>query len=170
MSTTEIKFLKHPEGVIDVVEFRNSHGSAPVVWDLIAQKYLGLQPFHYSFHTEKLWPLWKDLTIPEHHRAVLAMTYDDTVIIKTDFKRAAEDIRKFLEDFPVNPEYVNHWPAILEIFEGIPDCDAIGFYWTSVSEDPFQGDWNEETEDYEPLNWKRYWSMYNTLDKFKEKE
>lgn len=170
MSTTEIKFLKQPEGVIDVVEFRNSHGSAPVVWDLIAQKYLGLQPFHYSFHTEKLWPLWKDLTIPEHHRAVLAMTYDDTVIIKTDFKRAAEDIRKFLEDFPVNPEYVNHWPAILEIFEGNPDCDAIGFYWTSVSEDPFQGDWNEETEDYEPLNWKRYWSMYNTLDKFKEKE
>lgn len=170
MSTTEIKFLKHPDGVIDVLEFSNSHGSAPVVWDLMAQKYLGLQPFHYSFHTEKLWPLWKDLTIPEYHRAVLAMTYDDTVIIKTDFQRAAKDIRKFLEDFPVNPEYVNHWPAILEIFEGNPDCDAIGFYWTSVSEDPFQGDWNEETEDYEPLNWKRYWSMYNTLDKFKEKE
>ena len=167
MSTTEIKFLKHPDGVIDVVEFRNSHGSAPIVWDLMAQKYLGLQPFHYSFHTEKLWPLWKDLTIPEHHRAVLAMTYDDTVIIKTDFKRAAEDIRKFLEDFPVNPEYENHWPAILEIFKNNPECDAIGFYWTSVSEDPFQGDWNDEKEDYEPLNWKRYWSMYNTLDKFK---
>ena len=170
MSTTEIKLLKHPEGVIEEIELRNSHGSAPVVWDIMAQNYLGLPPFGYSFQTDKLWPLWKDLSIPEHQRAVLGMTYDNAVIIKTDFARAASDLKKFLQDFPVNPEYENHWPTILEVFESNPDCDAIGFYWTSVSEDPFLGEYNEDTEEYEPMNWKNYWSMYNTLDKFKVKE
>lgn len=68
MSTTEIKFLKHPEGVIDEVEFSNSHGSAPVVWDIMAQNYLDLPQFHYSFNTEKLWPLWKDTSIPEQQK------------------------------------------------------------------------------------------------------
>lgn len=169
MSTTEIKFLKHPEGVIDEVELSNSHGSAPVVWDIMAQNYLGLPPFHYSFNTEKLWPLWKDTAIPEHHRAVLGMTYDNCVIIKEDFSRAAKDIKKFLEDFPVNPEYENHWPAIQKIFEDDPDCQAIGFYWTSVTEDPFLGEWNEELEDYDPIVWSKYWSMYLKLDKFNKK-
>lgn len=170
MSTTEVKLLKHPEGVIDIVEFQNSHGSAPVIWDQMAQTYLNLPPFHYSFHSDKLWPLWKDLSIPEHHRAVLGMTYDNTVIEKHDFARAAADIKKFLDDFPVNPEYENHWPEIQKIFESNPDCHAIGFYWTSVTEDPFEGDWNEEEEEYEPLNWKKYWSMYHKFDTFKTKE
>lgn len=170
MSTTEVKLLKYPEGVIEIVEFQNSHGSAPVVWDAIGQKYLGLKPFHYSFFTEKLWPLWKDLSIPEHTRAVLAMTYDNTVIEKKDFLRAAKDIEKFLQDFPVNPEYENHWPEIQKIFEENPDCDAIGFYWTSVTDDPFLGAWNEEKEDYDTIDWKKYWSMYNKLDTFKNKE
>lgn len=170
MSTTEIKLLKYPEGIIEEIEFSNSHGSAPVIWDAMAQKYLGLQPFHYNFHTDKLWPLWKDLNIPEHQRAVLTMTYDNVVVEKKDFLRAAKDIEKFLEDFPVNIEYENHWPEIQKIFLENPDCDAIGFHWTSVNSDPFQGSWNDDIEDCDPMNWGNLWSMYKKLDTFKNKE
>ena len=169
MSSTTVYALYLNSHVEEIEEFHNGHGSAPVIWDTISQKYLGLRPFEYSFHTDKLWPLWKNKSIPKTHRAVLGMTYDDAVIIKPDFKRAADDIRQFLKDFPVNPEYENHWPAILQIFESDPDCDSICFHWTSVSENPFSGDWNDETEDYDPPNWKKYWSMYYSLDKFDDK-
>ena len=162
MSSTTIQFLKHPLGVIDTKELRNSHGSAPVIWDQMAQTYLNLPPFHYSFHIDKLWPLWKDLSIPEHLRAVLGMTYDNTIIEKQDFARAVADIKKFLEDFPVNHKYENHWPEIQKVFESN--------HWTSVTENPFEGDWNEEEDKYEPLNWKKYWSMYHKFDNFKGKE
>lgn len=168
MSSTEIKFLKHPEGIIEEVIFSNSHGSAPVVWDIMAQHYLGLPPFHYNLHTDKLWPLWKKQSIPLHQRAVLGMTYDNTVIVKEDFARAAADIKKFLEDFPVNTQYENHWPGIQAVFESDPDCDAIGFHWTTVNQDPFQGLWDEDNEEYGPPVWGNFWSMYLKFDRIND--
>ena len=39
-----------------------------------------------------------------------------------------------------------------------------------MTENPFDGDWNEEEDKYEPLNWKKYWSMYHKFDNFKGKE
>lgn len=165
MSTTTVKGINPGEPADDILELRNSHGSAPVIWDTMAQKYLGLAPFAYSFNDEKLWPLWKDLSIPEHHRAVLGMTYDGVVVSKSDYERAARDIRAFLVDFPPNPEYVNHWVAIAEMFEGKPDYEGIGFHWTSVSEDPFEGEYDEETEEYGPVNLDGKWSLYHFFDK-----
>lgn len=164
MSTTTVKAI-WLDKVEDLEEYQNAHGSAPVIWDEIAQKYLHLKPFEYNFHTEKLWPLWKNQSIPKHHRAVLAMTYDRAVIEKEYFKRAAEDIKQYLIDFPPHPDYANHWTDIASLFESDPDCEAIGFHWTSVSEDLFEGNWNEEKDDYDFVDLTQFWSMYRQLDK-----
>lgn len=169
MSTTTVKVLKYPLGVVDSIEFRNSHGSAPVVWDLMAQKYLKLPPFNYMFNTDKLWPLWKRKDIPESHRAVLGMTYDNAVIAKKDFGRAAKDLRFFLNDFYFNPEHENHWPAILNILESELDCDAIGFHWTSVTEDPFLSDFDEDLDEYKTFDYSKFWSLYDSLISYSEK-
>lgn len=165
MSYATIKALWPGEKHEDLKELRNAHGGAPVVWDEMSQRYLGLEPFQYSFYAERLWPLWKDLNIPRHHRAVLMMTYDKAYVSKADFDQAARDIRAFLADFPVKADHVNHWVAIAETFESNPDCLAIGFYWTSVTEDPFQGCWNEEKEDYDQPDWSAMWDMYAQLAK-----
>lgn len=167
MSYTTIKAIWPGEKHEDLQELRNSHGSAPVIWDAMCQKYLGTEPFMYFSVTDKLWPLWKDMSIPEHQRAVLFMTYDQVYVSKKDYARAAADIRKFLQDFPQSSERVNHWPAIAALFESDPDIPAIGLHCTSVSEDPFQGPWNEETEEYDQPDWSACNDIYADLDGLK---
>lgn len=160
MSTTTIKSVWPGEKAEDLRELRNSHGSAPVVWNEIAKHYLGLKDLEYIFHDEAVWPLYKRADMPSHHRNVLLMTYDRAMVLKPNYKQAAADIRAFLADFPVNLDRVNHWPSIADLFDSDPDCPAIGFYMTSVGEDPFVGDWNEEAEDYDAPDWSQFWDVY----------
>jgi len=160
MSYTTIKAIWPGEKHEDLQELRNGWGSGPVIWDAMCQKYLGARDGVIG----KLWPLWKDQAIPEAHRAVLMMTYDRAYVTKKDYARAAADIRQFLQDFPPNDGRVNHWPALAALFETDPDIPAIGLHCTSVSEDPFQGPWNEEKEEYDPPDWEMCYDIYAEID------
>lgn len=148
----------------DFEELWNGFGSGPVIWDDMAMRYLGTERHHYHSVIDNVWPLPKNLDIPEHHRAVLAMTYDNMVVMREDYSRAAQCIRQYLDDFPVDVRYVNHWPRIAEIFESNPDCPAIGLHLTSVCEGPFAGEWNEETDEYDQPDWSKFWSVFEWLD------
>lgn len=145
-------------------ELRNGWGSGPVIWNDMAMKYLGLQAHQYMMKIDSLWPLANRLDIPYHHRAVLAMTYDRMYVKQEHYALAADCIRKYLTDFPADDKYVNHWPRIAEIFESSPECPAIGLWLTSVCENPFLGEWDEDTEDYKQPDWSRYWSLFDDLD------
>lgn len=170
MSVTNVYAVWPGERHEEIAELRNGHGSAPVVWGKMFARYVGASPgsrypdSEYMFRTEELCPLWKRMDIPKSFRAVLAITYDNAYVTRENYARAAADIRAFLAGFDFNPEHVNHWPRIAEIFESNPDFPAIGFRWTSVCEDPFNGDWNEEIEDYDPPDWSKKWSVYEALD------
>lgn len=168
MSTTTIKAIYPGEKAGDIEELGNAWGSAPVIWDALGKKYVpGYSMFNQSA-VQQLWGLAKDTSIPDHIRAALAMTFDRTYVVKADFARAAADLRKFIDEFPADPGRVNHWPRIAEIFDSDPDVPAIGFYMTSVSEDPFIGDYDEDLDDYKPFDWSRAWSMYEWLDSHKQ--
>jgi hypothetical protein len=168
MSYTTVKAIWPGEKVEDLEELRNSHGSAPLIWNALCMRYLGLESYYYmSSDLDRLWAKWKDLSIPEAIRAVLMMTFDHAYIAKKDYQRAAGDIRTFLKEFPVPSNRVNHWPAIACILEKA-DAPAIGFQHTSVSEDPWQGPWNEEKEEHEPLDWSKAYSIYDDLYELKE--
>jgi hypothetical protein len=153
----------------ELAELRNGHLGAPIVWGEIFAKHCDVSesPYPksaYMFRTEELWPLWKRTDIAKHQRAVLGMTYDNAYIEREHYSRAAADIRATISDLEL-PAH-SHWPRIADIFESNPDCPAIGFRWTSVCEDPFKGEWDEEAEDYGPPDWKQKWSMYPLLDSF----
>lgn len=165
MSTLTIKGLRLGADIDDLLELKNSHGGAPVIWDAMGQKYLGLRKFGYNTETERLWPLWRDMSIPKSFRAVLLMTYDDVIIAKEHFARAAADLRAFLTDFPPDPQYVNHLASLAEVFESQPDYDGIGFHWTSVCEDPFGGSYDEDTDEHMAHDYSQNWSLYARLDK-----
>lgn len=166
MSTTTVKAVWPGEKTEDLGTLRNSHGSAPVVWNLIAKKYLGLDDYEYCRATDKLWPTYKRADMDRHHRTVLLMTYDNAMVFRENYKQAASDIRSFLADFPAVPGYVNHWTSIADIFDAAPDCPAIGFHMTSVGEDPFRGEWNDDTEDYDSPDWSIYWNVYEIAAQF----
>lgn len=169
MSYTTVIALWPGEKNEDFEKLGNSHGSAPPVWNSMCKKYYGTEDHAYMFNgtLNRLWPRWKDLSIPEHQRAVLMMTFDRAYVSKKYYARAVKDIDLFFKDFPPNPEYVNHWPRLREIYESDPDIPAIGLHCTSVSENPFDGEWNEEKEEYDQPDWEECYDIYIELDNLK---
>ena len=164
MSNTTVIAVWPGEKSEEGEELRNGWGSGPVIWNDMAMKYLGLPAHQYMMEIDSLWPLANSLDIPYHHRAVLAMTYDRMYVKQEHYTLAADCIRKYLTDFPADDKYVNHWPRIAEIFESSPECPAIGLWLTSVCENPFLGEWDEENEDYKQPDWSRYWSLFDDLE------
>ncbi|MGL4261430.1 MAG: hypothetical protein ACRCTX_07400 [Afipia sp.] len=160
MSYTTIKAVWPGEKAEDLEELRNSHGSAPVIWGALCERYLGGRN-EWLFGGNALWPLYKRADIPKCMRAVLMMTYDRAYVERKDYAQAAADIEEFMRIAPPPANYVNYWPRIAAIFKSDPDIPAIGFCCTSVSEDLFQGEWNDEKEDYDPPDWSRFWSVYD---------
>ena len=164
MSYTTVYALWPGERHEELEDLRNAWGTAPVVWGKMSARYCGREEMAALSNIEKLWPLWKRLDIKKSHRAVLLMTYDDHYVGRENYTRAAADIRAFLADFSFHPNRVNHWLRIAEIFETNPDCPAIGFQWTSVGDNPWSGEWNEEKEEYEQPDWACKCEMYAELD------
>lgn len=144
-------------------ELKNAWGSATYVWAYMGNKYIP----HFSMFQQRamidLWKLYENRTIPLHQRAVLMMTFDRAYVSREHYARAAKDIRLFLRDHN-DTTVVNHWPRIAEIFEGNPDVPAIGFWHTSVSDNPFHGGWDEEKEEYRPPNWDECYEIYTDLE------
>ncbi|WP_168697659.1 hypothetical protein [Providencia sp. MGF014] len=164
MSETAIVAVYPNEKSEVVEEMKNGFGSAPVIWNDLAVRYLGCSPYSYFNCIESVWGLVDRIDMPFHHRAVLAMTFDNCYIKKEHYGIAAECLQKYLVDFPPEPNTVNHWTRIYEILSLDPMYPAIGFWMTSVSENPFQGNWNEEIGDYDQPVWSKFWSVF---DEFK---
>ena len=163
MSYTTVLAIYPNEKIEELFELRNSWGSAPVVWDSMAQKYLEVSSFMMATFKDEgkaLWALCSNKSIPAHHRTVHTMTMDRAYIEKKDFARAATDIRKFLNDFKIDHQRVNHWYEIATFLESGIEYPAIGFHMTSVSENPFLGSWNEDKGEYDPTNWDKCYSVY----------
>jgi hypothetical protein len=169
MSYTTIKALWPSEKHEDYKELGNSWGTAPVVWDALCEQYLDGALWSTGIKEDfELWSLWKNKAVPIHHRAVLMMTFDRAYVTKKNYDRAAKDIMQFLSDFEIKRENVNHWPTIAALYKSKPDIPAIGLYCTSVSEDPFEGEWNEEKEEYDQTDWSACYDLYSKLDKLED--
>jgi hypothetical protein len=170
VSYTTIKALWPGDRHEDYEILRNAWGSAPLVWDTFAQRYLQLESWILERNHDRLWSLWKRADIPAAHRAVLMLTFDRAYVLRKDYARMASDIRQFLADCPPDPNRANHWPRIAELLESNPDVPAIGIHCTSVSEDPFEGEWNEEKDTREPTNWDATFDLYSDLDALARQE
>lgn len=165
MSYTTVVALWPGERIATLKELSNGHGSAPVIWDALCQRYLGLRPFGWiSSDLTKLWALWRDERVPLHQRAVLMLTFDRAYVTSDNYARMALDIRDCLRDLQPPSEYVNHWPTIAALLADKPACPAIGLHCTSVSENPFLGPWNEEREEHDPIDWTKAYDLYAELD------
>lgn len=160
MSYTTIKALWPGEKHEDLEELRNAWGSAPLVWSVLGGKHLGSRDA-WIYEVKRLFALVRDPDVPAAHRNVLMMTFERCYVLKRDYAKAASDIREFLREFPQEPGRANHWPRIAAIFESDPDIPAIGFHHTSIDADPYNGPWNQKTEQHDPTDWSRCWSIYD---------
>lgn len=180
MSYSTIKAVYPNEKIESIFELSNSHGTAPYVWAAMAKVYLGIDKAYdhpkkgWMQLEDELWDLWKRSDIPEEHRLVFMLTFDRAYVARENYPRMVTAIRKFLKDFTSPIGHVNHWPTIADILEGknnreikIEDIPGIGLYCTSVSDDPFNGPWNEAKEEYDPPDWSKIWEICKELDSLK---
>lgn len=158
MSTTAVYGVWPDEKKVEeVAEYSNGWHSAPLLWDELAKRYLGVDSF--MFHADRLWKLVKDDRLSRSQKAVLTMTFDNAIIMAEDYEQAVRDIKEVMGDLLIG----GHWVRIADLLASKPNSPAIGFYWTSVSENPFDGGWteNDDGEDVElPLDYTKFWSVY----------
>ena len=171
MSYTTIVNIKEDNTNESIIELKNSWGSATVIWSEFCKEYMGIdnkKTILSDSDYDRLWTKYKDSSIPIHHRAVLMMTYDGAYVDKKDFKRAESDIRKCLFDllYDYDKLAVNHWPKIADVFKKDQGYHRIGLWCTSVCENPFNGEWNEELEEYEPIDNDSIFNLYEELDNY----
>lgn len=160
MSYTTVLNIDVGKGHTENTELRNSWQSAPRIWIALCTKYFNNE--HWMSLSSELWDLYKNKSVPEHHRAVLMMTFDKAYIAKENYHKAIKDINQFMADFNTNVWSSSHWPKIVKILSETKS-PAIGFHMTSVSENPFDGDWNDELEEYDPIDWSTAFEVYEEL-------
>lgn len=152
---------------VKLAEFRNAHGMAPVVWNAMAQRYLKARPYAYLSHMDDLWPLHAREDIPAGIRAVLRMTFDTAFIRREDCPRAIDDIALFLYGFKdvIDPKGANHWPRFADVLvtQWTDQPSVFGVHQTSVSENPWDGPYDEATEERGPFDWSTASSVYDGL-------
>ena len=169
MSSSTLQAIWPGEKHENIREFHNSYGTAPIVWGEFCKRYLKRESSWWLFHASQpegreLWDLFKDTRIPESHRAVFAFTFDHFYVKREDYKRFSKDLRAFLDNTLISANHINHWPLIAQFFEMEPDYPAVALWCTSVTSDPWNGEWDEASEDYTPFNWSKAYDLYAELD------
>ena len=167
MSRSTLQAIWPGEKHENVVEYRNSHGTGPIVWREFCERHLGLDPnwwlFNYQETPNLLWDAYKRQDIPQAYRAVLLFTCDHFYVKKADYRRFAKDLRTFLEDTRISANVSNHWPLIAQRFEMEPDYPALALWCTSVTSDPWVGAYDEATDEYAPFDWSLARDVYAFL-------
>lgn len=162
MSRTTVLAITPGEGYEDIEELRNSHGSAPPIWDRLTRRYLGPHKLWLMDDSGDLWKLVDKDHVPKDERAMLAFTFDRCYVEREHFPLMAGYIRSYLAKHPIPEDHANHWPRIAEILD-TTEAPAVGLHVTSVSENPFDGPWNEEKDERDPIDWDSCYSLFQAF-------
>jgi hypothetical protein len=165
MSYSTLKGIYVGDKTTNVVEMNNSWGSSPVVWEVMAKNYIAETPGGYLMGGSQtdFWEMWKRRDIPIEYRLVFLFTLDHGYVLKKDYPRMASAIRKFLTDFDLERTEVcgrvNHWHFIQHQFETCEE-PALALWGTSVSQDPWKGEYDEDADEYGPVDWSKAYDIF----------
>lgn len=136
--TTLIEFSKNFKR-INEIEYANSWGSLPRIWEPLFVKYFKKERYedYLSQNSAKqLVSIYNtDDKYPMFERIVMGITLDYAIIYKKNFIKMAEALEEFNSAYP-REGFVNHLPAFAEAFRK-SKAIIIGFHLTSVCEDPW---------------------------------
>lgn len=153
----------------------NSFEGAPIVWDILANKYLNQKS--YMNCTEELWALWQNKELPEYERTVLTMTFDNVYILKNNLPQMVKDLTQFFkENMQSNGKTAKTyaWSSIIACLNKTSTLDniqALGFQFSSASQEAFKDFDNEGNEI--PFDWNKSMELFEGvyhLDKFTLKD
>jgi hypothetical protein len=94
-----------------IEEFKNGHGTGPVIWDYLAKTYLNLPDgLGFGGDDKPLWALARDPRVPLEQRIVHTMTFDHAIITPGTIREAALACIAVASLLP--EDRVNHWGEI----------------------------------------------------------
>jgi hypothetical protein len=120
-------------------EYGNAWGGAARIWNAMFDKYAKDPMKEYDSWImdkgDRLWKLAERTDIPVFERIVHASTFDYALVYQEHFKEYAQALRDFVKANPAG-EAIDHLPAWADKIEN-SDAEAIGFWATSVSSNPW---------------------------------
>lgn len=160
MSTSDL-YLLYGKKVRHWSEHRNGWGSAPVVWDYLANKYL-TPTVSGSFGREKeVWKLGRSDGLSDAELAALFFTFDWAYAPKNSLGQIADWFNEF-SALVASTQYagVNHWDAFAEelrnvdrskkdyrLFGVCVACTSVSDMWAYATPDNFASAWPISKED-----------------------
>ena len=136
MTYTTIYSVPKEGEIKNEAELGNSHGSAPVIWGMLCEEWLGDKHYHVTQTScPKLWALSDDERLPMYQRIALATTYDKVVVRLENLPKVIWAMRKFHEEFMKRrPDSWTHLLEQADILQRIFDeGTAYGVCWTQTS-------------------------------------
>ena len=115
MSETSL-YLAYKTKVSCYEQYKNGYGSGPAIWDLMVNKYLGLD--HYNMlgnfsgkdEYQKLWDLATDEKVEKRHRITHASTFDYAMIPVAHLEEAGIAFELTHQDIIQGPRWEwSHW-------------------------------------------------------------
>jgi hypothetical protein len=125
-------------------EYHNSHGSAPVVWGHLRERFLGQERFGFYQDDKPLWALARDPRVPLPLRLCHAFTFD-LAFCPVEHIAGLADACERVAEITADARYVNHWAAIaadLKTHKAKVRQIGVGLGCTSVC-DPWE-QWRDE--------------------------
>lgn len=95
-----------------LAEYRNSHGTAPVIWGHLTERFLN-KPFSMFDDLTSLWGLARDTRVPRTLRIVHAFCCDDA-FCPVDRISELADACEVTYVATLKAGYVNHWQSIAD--------------------------------------------------------
>ncbi len=172
MSSTTVKVIHSDKSIHDVASLGNSWGSGAFIWTSLANKYLGKDHMWLCNPdgAQQVWDLWKDPRLNYHERVVLFSTFDHAVIEREGFNEAGFCFAQF-EAMHRQVNQVCHVGDISRLLlkYDVDPVTGMCFHLTSVTEDPWCGEWDDENETDLPFDWDNqpHYNVFEELAKFK---
>lgn len=137
--------------------FVDSDLGGPVVWQAMCSKYLFRRT--WESRAAQLKAIWALPSLPRHHRTVMAMTSNLSMITKANYGKAAADIRAWVSDFGA----AGHWLEIASELDNDPGCPAIGFCLISTLTDQWSQTQDGGSGQIIDIDWEKAWSIYDVV-------
>jgi len=161
-------------------EYGNAFRSAWLVWDTMSKLYLKKDAVEFMLKgdhaMQPVWDLWKDPSVPESHRIVMASTFDKVMVRRENLERLAsayDAYSRAVED----AGHIEAMASDLRELARDETCFAVCWCQTSVSADtwmtPVTCECCGETTDsrmYDVSRDEGHWFLFDELEKIEERE
>lgn len=167
MSYTELVTFRDGENDYQGPEYRNASGGMSRIFDVLHKRMLvPKNPYEIWYdRTQDIIDACLKAGRPDYLRAVVLFCCDGALVKKKNFSRLADDLERFDQECPVNPDYANHLPKWAADLRQL-DAEFVGLYPTSVGENL----WNVPVDDdrgeipYNVNTMDKHWFLYDAVE------